>query len=353
MSNITIHNHPIGAGSPVFIIAEVGVNHNGSKDLALEMVRAAKEAGADCVKLQTFKAERVVTQSAPKAKYQLFTTSRSETQFEMLKKLELSTDSYGEIRDLSGTLGIVFTSTPYSTEDTDFLEELGVPAFKIASGQVVEHTFLEHVAKKGKPVILSTGMATLSEVDEAVRVIKGTGNHQLILLQCTTNYPAQLETVNLLAMQTMKSAFGFPVGFSDHTETPLAAIAAVALGASVIEKHFTLDRTMPGPDQVASADPKQFREYVQSIRKTELALGSPIKEPNPIELENAIGMRRSIVAKRRIEAGEKISEDLVTFKRPGTGISPSKLDSIIGWKARAPIALDELISWEKISPSGN
>lgn len=350
-THIIIQGRSIGAGSPAFVIAEIGVNHNGSRDLALKMVKAAKEAGADCVKLQTFKAERVVTHKAPKAKYQLSTTPQSESQFEMLKKLELSQGDYVEIKDLALSLGVIFLSTPYSPEDADFLEDLGVPAFKIASGQIVELSFLEHVAKKQKPIILSTGMATLAEVDEAVRTIRQIGNDQLILLQCTTNYPAKLETIHLRSMGTMQSAFGLPIGFSDHTETPVSAIAAVALGASVIEKHFTLDKSMPGPDQAASADPTEFREYVRSIRDVELALGSSVKGPSPVERENAVGMRRSIVARRRIEAGEELTADLLTFKRPGTGISPARLASILGWKVLAPIDPDELISWEKISPA--
>jgi len=338
----------IGSGVSTFIIAEVGVNHNGDVDLALRLVAEAKKAGADCVKFQTFSAERVVTKGAPKAAYQLETTDKAESQFEMLKNVELSEIAYQEILDGCRREEILFLSTPYSVEDVDFLEKLNVPAYKIASGQVVEHFFLQYVARKGKPIILSTGMCTLGEVDAAVRAIRDAGNNDLILLQCTTNYPSPIEDANLRAMCTMSEAFGIDVGYSDHTQSSAACVAAVALGACIIEKHITLDKSLPGPDHSSSATPDEFREMVRLVRETEQALGDGVKQPSAREAKNISGMRRSLVAKRSIKAGETISLDMLACKRPALGLSPSLASEVTGHKAAVEIPKDTFITWKDL-----
>lgn len=345
MHKISISGRAIGKNEPVFIIAEAGVNHNGSPNLARQMVIEAKKAGADCIKFQTFKAERVVTRNAPKAAYQMKTTSKAESQLEMLKKLELSLSDYEEIIALCHKQGIIFLSTPYSSEDADFLVKLGVPAFKIASGQIVEPSFLQCVAGKFLPVILSTGMATSEEVGEAVRTIRNTGNNELILLQCSTNYPTVPGDVNLRAMRAMELEFGLNVGYSDHTQADLACIAAVAMGACVIEKHFTMDKGLSGPDHSCSADPVELRQLVEKIRETEIILGSDKKSPTEAEKKNMPGMRRSIATNRLIKAGTLITRDMVDFKRPATGISPVLLGDVLGTTARVDIPGDTLVDW--------
>ena len=339
------HNSQI---RPPYIIAEAGVNHNGDLAMAMELVRQAKICGADCVKFQTFKAERLVTKEAPKAEYQLKTTDAKESQIDMLKKLEMAEESYREILQCCQKNEIIFLSTPYNVEDVDFLDSLGVPAFKLASISAAEPWFAAYTAKKGKPVILSTGMATIGEVDETVRAIKETGNEQLILLQCTTNYPSSHEDANMLAMQTIQKAFGLQIGYSDHTQDDTACIVSVALGAKVIEKHFTLDKTLPGPDQSSSYDPEEFSRLVVSIRNAEKVLGSARKEPCEIEKINAEGMRRSIVAKMVIKRGSLLTNDMLTFKRPGNGLPPRLLKFLIGRKARNEINVNSMIVWNDI-----
>ena len=326
----------------------VGVNHNSDIELAKQLVRKAKECGADCVKFQTFKADRVVTENAPKAKYQLKTTDPEESQIEMLKKLELPTDAYKEIIQCCQENDIIFLSTPYNIEDVEFLNDLGVPAFKLASISAAEPWFAAYTAKKGKPIILSTGMATIGEVDETVHAIRETGNDQLILLQCTTNYPSRHEDANLLAMQTMQKAFGLQIGYSDHTLDDTACIVSVALGSTVIEKHLTVDNTLPGPDQSTSYDPGEFTRLVRVIRNAEKVLGTTRKEPCEIEKKNAIGMRRSLVAKNYIAKGVIITEKMLSFKRPSTGIPPKEISKIVGKKAIGNIPIDSLIDWDMI-----
>ncbi|MFZ0549047.1 MAG: N-acetylneuraminate synthase [Candidatus Promineifilaceae bacterium] len=347
-TQIEIEKAIVGPEQPVFIIAEGGVNHNGDAGLAERLILAAKEAGADCIKFQTFKAERVVTADAPKAKYQLGTTDPQESQLAMLRKLELDFSLYESLVALCRKHKIVFMSTPYNTEDVDFLDEIDIPAFKLASIHLAEPSFLQYVAGKGKPMIISTGMATLAEVDEAVRAVRATGNEQFVLLQCTTNYPSKLEDANLRAMQTMADAFDVLVGYSDHTQTDTACITSVALGACVIEKHFTLDKTLPGPDQSTSADPTEFRCLVKNIREAETVLGSGIKEPTQVEKENMIGMRRSIVAQKPIAAGQVLAPDMLIFKRPANGIRPSFFNEIIGRKALEDIPAGQMLTWKMI-----
>ncbi len=312
------------------------------------MIHAAKECGADCVKFQTFKAEMVATREAPKANYQLETTDVHESQIEMLKKLEMPAASYKEIIEYCCEQDIIFLSTPYNIEDVDFLSGLGVSAFKLASMHIAEPHIIKYTAQKGKPIILSTGMADMAEVDNAVRTIRGTGNEDIVLLQCTTNYPSRLKDANLRAMLTMGDFFDVLVGYSDHTQNETACIVSVALGAKVIEKHFTLDKTLPGPDQSSSADPQEFACLVRNIHNAETVLGSTIKEPCEIEKKNAIGMRRSIVAMNNISKGTIISEEMLTFKRPSTGLEPRFFLDIVGCKAVKNIQANALIRWSDI-----
>tara|TARA_R110001583_G_scaffold82491_1_gene218776 strand:- start:13854 stop:14909 length:1056 start_codon:yes stop_codon:yes gene_type:complete len=351
MQQLTVGKHIIDNNNPCFIIAEAGVNHNGNLEMAIELVRKAKEIGVDCIKFQTFKAESVITKKAPKAKYQLEVTDPGESQFDMLKKLELTYDDYIKIIEECNKQQITFLSTPYNEEDSNFLNDLGVSAFKIASGQIVELAFLKHVAKLGKPMILSSGMATLAEVYEAVMTIREAGNEQIAILQCTTNYPSKNEDANIRAMISMGKSLDLLYGYSDHIEENHACYAAVALGAKIIEKHFTLDRNLPGPDHKASLNVLEFKVLIDGIRKTEIALGSPIKKPSAKEIQNTKGMRRSIVLNSPIKKGEVITEDNMVFKRPATGIAPKRKKELIGKKAAMDICEDvplkeNMILWE-------
>jgi N-acetylneuraminate synthase/N,N'-diacetyllegionaminate synthase len=331
------------SGDRVFVIAEAGVNHNGSVDAAMALVNAAKRSGADCVKFQTFGAERIAVGDAPKADYQLKTTSRGESQLAMLKQLELPESAYPDIMAACADEDIAFLSTPYGVEDADLLDRHGATAFKVASGQIVEPAFLRDLAGRGKPLIVSTGMATLAEVGRAVGIVRAAGNDRIALLQCTTNYPSPIEDANLRAMVTMRDAFGVTVGYSDHTQTNTACVAAVSLGARIIEKHFTLDKGLPGPDQSSSADPEEFARLVTAIRETEAALGSALKEPVAAERRNALAMRRSLVSAQPIPAGAVIQERMLSCKRPGTGLAPSQIDDVVGRIARRDIPADVLI----------
>lgn len=334
---------------PVFIIAEAGVNHNGSLKLAKKLVDVAVEAGADAVKFQTFKTDRLVIRDSPKAAYQQETTGSEGSQYQMLKQLELGRADHLELIKYCRQKNIMFLSTPFDFESADLLDEIGVPVFKVGSGDLTNLPLLEHIALKGKPMIVSTGMSGLSEVEAAVNIITGTGNKDLILLHCVSNYPADFKDVNLRAMSTLKKAFGVPVGYSDHTPGIEVSIAAVALGARVIEKHFTLDKSMEGPDHRASLDPAELKQLVQSIRNVEKALGDGIKRCQNSEQDVRKVARKSLVARRKIKAGEQLTLENVTIKRPETGIKPGKLNSLIG-KARAKkdIEFDTVIRWEDI-----
>lgn len=338
-----IGKNTISKNHPCYIIAEAGVNHNGRLEVALELVRKAKDIGVDCVKFQTFKAAAVVTPEAPKANYQLEVTDRGESQFEMLKKLELDLEDYHQIIALCKELDIQFLSTPYNFDDADFLNDLGVDAFKIASGQLVELAFLEYVAKFGKPMIISSGMATLAEVYEGVQMIRNAGNDNIVLLQCTTNYPSRIEDANLLTMNTMGNALDVVIGYSDHVANNYACFAAVAMGAKVIEKHFTLDCEMEGPDHSSSLDPDDFGTLVYGIRQTELALGNPIKKPTAAEIANTKGMRRSIVLLENLPAGTVIEKHHVGFKRPATGLAPKRYHEILGKKINKDLPQDHIL----------
>lgn len=345
---IKINSTTIGENSPVFIIAEAGVNHNGDFSIARKLVEQAKISGADCIKFQTFQAERVVTKNAPKAKYQLGTTDRAESQLKMLKKLELSKQHHIELKKIAEQLGLVFLSTPYNFEDVGLLEELKVSAYKIASGQIVEHAFLKKIAQTGKPIFLSTGMATMDEIQEALDTISAVGSDQVILLQCTTNYPSRVQDANVKVIPMFKKKFDCLSGYSDHTTGNEAICAAVALGATVIEKHFTIDKNFEGPDHSSSMTPDEFKVLVKNIRQVEQALGNGIKKPTQTENENKTGMRRSIVATSKIKKGDAINQNNISFKRPATGLSPKIYDELIGKKALIDIEQDTLIQKEMI-----
>lgn len=327
------------------IIAEAGVNHNGELKLAKQLIDAAAEAGADLVKFQTFNADRQVTRTAGKAVYQNQTTDSKESQHEMLRRLELSVDMHQELIAHCAKRNIGFFSTGFDSESVDFLVSLGQNLFKIPSGEITNLPLLRHIGQIGKKVILSTGMATLGEIEAAIEVIEqaGTPRPNLTVLHCTTEYPAPMNEVNLQAMQSIHRAFGITVGYSDHTPGIEVAIAAVALGAAVIEKHFTVDRNLPGPDHKASLEPEELRAMVAAIRNIELALGDGIKRLTPSEARNKPVARKSLVASQAIKAGEKFTSENITAKRPGTGISPMRWDEVIGRKAPRDFAADELV----------
>jgi N,N'-diacetyllegionaminate synthase len=329
----------------VIVIAEAGVNHNGSLETAKQLVDVASEAGADVVKFQTFSADRLVTISANKAEYQNQTTDASESQHSMIQKLELSREMHEDIIAYCKKCKIEFFSTGFDTQSIDMLVDLGLEKFKIPSGEITNLPYLRHVGKYGKPVILSTGMANMGEIETALDVLEtsGTPRNQITVLHCNTEYPTPMEDVNLRAIRAIRDAFGVSVGYSDHTLGIEVPIAAVALGATVIEKHFTLDRTLPGPDHKASLEPNEFKAMVQAIRNIEKALGDGIKRPSPSELKNKPIARKSLVAANAIRAGECFTEVNLAVKRPGTGISPMRWDEILGRTSIRDFEADELI----------
>lgn len=327
----------------VYVIAEAGVNHNGSFELAKQMVLEAKKAGADAVKFQTFTAENLVTKYAKKARYQKETTDASQTQYQMLKKLELSHGDYCGLKALCESVKIDFLSTPFDLTSIELLENLGVMRYKIPSGEITNYPYLVCIAKTHKPVILSTGMSTLEEVKEAVEVLKNYGAPEIVLLHCNTEYPTPAEDVNLKAMCTLSDQFHLQIGYSDHTLGIEIPIAAAVMGARIIEKHFTLDRTMEGPDHKASLEPGEFASMVKAIRNVEKAMGSGVKEPSVSETSNIVIVRKSIVALKKIHKGEVFSEENITAKRPGNGISPMKWLNVIGKTASRDFEEDELI----------
>lgn len=345
---IRIGNHIIGPGEKCFLIAEIGVNHNGSVSIAKELIQKAYQAGVDAVKFQTFSADNLVTKDAPQAKYQKENTKKKQTQYQLLKSLELSPDDHKVLQQYCQKLGVLFLSSPFDENAADLLENLGVDAYKIPSGEITNLPFLEYVAKKGKPIILSTGMSSMDEVEQAVEAIESGKGREIILLQCTSNYPAKPEDANLRAMDAMRLMFGFPVGFSDHTLGCEIAIAAVAMGADVIEKHFTLDKAMDGPDHKASIEPDELQYMVQSIRKIEAAFGDGHKIPAKDEDEIAKLVRKSIFARKDIAVGETITQDSLLISRPGNGLPPSSLHLIVGKKAKQSIKAGNQITLEQI-----
>ena len=327
----------------VYIIAEAGVNHNGNINLGKRLIDAAKEAGADVVKFQTFQADNLASKYARKAGYQLYTTNEKETQKEMLKKLELTYDMHVELIRYCKEVGIDFLSTPFDLDSINLLESIGMKQYKIPSGEIINLPYLRKVGSLKKPVILSSGMSTMEEVKEAVKILKESGAADVSVLHCNTQYPTPMRDVNLNVMNSIRKEIGVRVGYSDHTEGIEVPIAAVALGAEIIEKHFTLDKTMEGPDHKASLEPDELKAMVIAIRNIEMAIGDTEKRPTVSEKDNLAVVRKSIVARRRIEAGEIFSNDNITTKRPGSGVSPMLWDHVIGTVAKRKYEEDELI----------
>lgn len=332
----------------VFIIAEAGDNHNGKLELALKLVDKAIEAGADCVKFQTFITEEVVSVYAEKAEYQKKSTEKQETQYEMIKKLQLSFDDFRSIQEYCKKKGILFLSTPFDLPSIDFLQEIDMPFWKIPSGEITNLPYLIKIAQTHKPVVLSTGMASIEEIHKALKILRNYGAGKMILLHCNTEYPTPYEDVNLNAMAAMEREFGLEVGYSDHSLGVEVPIAAAAMGAVIIEKHFTLDKSMEGPDHKASLNPEELKHMVASIRKVEMSMGDGIKQPSKSEEKNILIARKSIVARIPIKKGELFTENNLAVKRPGNGISPMKWFDIIGTVADTNYERDELIkTWKK------
>ena len=330
----------------VYIIAEAGVNHNGRLDLALQLCDAAKEAGVDAIKFQTWKTELIISKNTEMADYQKKNLGNDDSQYDMLKKLELSYDNFRLIKDYCDNIGIQFLSTADETESLDFLCELGMPLIKLGSGEITNIPYLRYCAKKNMPLIISTGMCNLSDVATAFDVLIEAGAKDITLLHCTTNYPCPKDEVNLRAMQTMKEAFKCKVGYSDHTMGTEIPIAAVAMGAEIIEKHFTLDRNMEGPDHKASLEPQELKYMVDCIRNIEVALGDGIKKPNASEVEISKVVLKSIVAKAPVKKGDTLTSDNLAIKRAGSGIPATYWDIIIGTKALRDFDIDEPITIE-------
>lgn len=325
------------------IIAEAGVNHNGNIDLAKKMIDSAKASGADIVKFQTGFAENIISKFAPKAEYQEKTTGKVESQLDMVKKLLLPLDDFIILKKYCDQAGITFLSTPFDLESIDFLDQIGMHLWKIPSGEITNLPYLVKIAQTGYPIVMSTGMCEIQEIEAAVAVLRENGAGEISLLHCTTEYPAPMLDVNLKAMNTLHDIFHVPVGYSDHTKGIEIPIAAVARGATIIEKHFTLDRNMQGPDHKASLEPNELKAMVDAIRNIEKALGDGVKAASPSEQKNIAVVRKSIVAKCRIEKGTMFSEQNITTKRPGTGISPMKWFDVIGRRAIRDFEEDELI----------
>lgn len=324
------------------VIAEAGVNHNGSYEIACRLVDAAKDAGADYIKFQTFHSENLVSKAAKKADYQIETTGE-DTQLNMLKSLELTQQEFIRLKSYCEGKRIKFLSTPFDFESIYFLNRLGVPFWKIPSGEVTNYPYLVELAKTGKPILMSTGMCELYEISDAIRLLRENGATDIKLLHCNTEYPTPYEDVNLRAMLTLKNEFGCEVGYSDHTKGIEVPIAAVALGATIIEKHFTLDRNMEGPDHKASLEPDELTRMISCIRNVEKALGSEEKKPSPSEIKNIAIARKSIIAAKNIKQGELFTESNITTKRPGNGISPMRWNEVLGKRAKRDFKKDELI----------
>ena len=329
----------------VKIIAEAGVNHGGSLEIAKQLIDSAADAGADFVKFQTFRAEALVTSFAKKAEYQLRQEYGGDNQYGMLKEYELDRPGHVDLIRHCRERGIEFLSSPFDLQSIDLLVDLGTRIIKIPSGEITNKPYLMHVARQGKPVLMSTGLSSLDEVSRAFEILitNGLDEEGITILHCNSQYPTPIDEVNLRAMTSMKSAFGVPVGLSDHTEGITTPIAAVALGACVIEKHLTLDKSLVGPDHAASLIPEEFNEMVSSIREVEKAMGDGIKRPSQGELDNLFAVRKSIVAAKRIYAGDLFSSENLAVKRPGSGISPMHWDNVVGTRSKWDFDIDELI----------
>lgn len=331
----------------IFIIAEAGVNHNGSMETARQMIDAACQAGVDAIKFQTFRSEKLVSRTAQKADYQKRNTQNDDSQLSMLKKLELRFDQFAELKRYCDEKGILFLSTPFDFDSIAFLDGLALPVFKIPSGEITNLPYLQAVAETHRDVILSTGMAELAEVEAALSALRRYGAGDVALLHCTTEYPTPMREVNLRAMETLRKAFALPVGYSDHTAGIEVSVAAAALGACILEKHFTLDRNVEGPDHKASLEPDELAALVRSVRNVEAALGDGDKKPTPSEARNRPVARKSIVAACDIRAGETFTTENLTVKRPGSGISPMRWYEVLGQTAPRDFAADELIELGK------
>lgn len=352
MNKIKIGNRPVGKHFPVFIIAEIGINHNGDFNLAKKLIDEAIKCGADAVKFQTFRTEKLVSKNTPLAEYQ-----RSEVrgqrlgisgQYELLKKLELTYDDFVELKKYCDKKNVIFLSTPFDEESADFLYNIGVPAFKISSGDLTNLPLLNYIAKKKLPMIISTGMANLKEVKEAVDIVRNSGCKKIILFHCVSSYPAKFEECNLSVIPYMIKKFNLLIGFSDHTPGVEASICAATLGAKVIEKHFTLSKGIEGPDHKCSLDKDEFKLLISSIRNTERAIGKPIKKIQKSEIDISKVVRKSMVAKINIKKETVIKKEHLAIKRPATGIKPKYINKIIGKKAKRDIFADEIIKWEDI-----
>lgn len=346
-----IQNKMVGDRHPVFFIAEAGVNHNGSIDLGKKLIDIAVDAGADAVKFQTFKTENIITPEAPKSTYHIETTGADKEQswFELLKTQEMSKDMHIELIDYCNNRSIIFLSTPYDEESVDLLEELNVPAFKIASTDTSNTLLLSYIAQKGRPMIISTAMATMEEIEDAVKIIRKQGLENFAVLQCTGNYPSRLEDSNLKVLQTYCEKLNCIVGFSDHTEELINPVAATAMGAKIYEKHFTLDKSLPGPDHRMSLEPTELKQTVKAIRDVEKAMGSAEKQVLEEEIENRNKLRKSIVANTEIKQGAIIHKEMIAIKRPGSGIPPSRFESILGQKATVDIPAGTVMSFEMVN----
>ncbi len=348
---VKIGHLSVDNSSPVVIIAEAGVNHNGDINLAKKLIDEAKNCGCDIVKFQTYDADKLLIKTAKKPEYQIRNTSSSETQYEMLKRLQLDYTDFSDLQDYAKEVGIVFLSTPYDFASVDYLNSIEIAAFKLASIEIVNHPLIEYTLKKNRPLILSTAMSTLQEIDDVYNLVKKhNALDRLILMQCTFNYPTQLDEVNLRVIPELRDRYNIPIGFSDHTSNTIISSSAVALGASIIETHFTLDKSLPGPDHPASLDPSEMKFFVSNIRNVEQAMGDKNKGPTPSEEPSRTISRKSIVARRRISKGMTILREFLTEKRPGSGLFPTyaNFDLICGRKAQRDIEKDELITLDML-----
>ena len=346
--SVQIGERAVSLDRPPFIVAEAGVNHNENPELALDLIRAAAEAGADAIKFQNYSADRLAIKNSP-VYWDVPGAAKVSTQYELFSKLDgLPLDTYPDMMNLAHELGIEMFSAPFSEIDADFLAELGVPAFKIASPDITHFPLLRHVARLGKPIVLSTGISTLGEIEEAVEVIRAEGNHQIVLLHCTSTYPTPYEDSNLRMIPTMQTAFPeHPVGLSDHTYGLPAPIAATALGCQMIEKHFTLDKSLPdSPDHIFSVDPTELKALVDGTQSAWKALGHAAKRPVASEGPASQFMRRSVVSTVDIPAGTRLTPEMLACKRPGTGISPKHFDQVVGRRTKADVPADEVLHWE-------
>jgi len=347
-TDILIDQRVIGSGSQVFVIAEIGINHDGSANQAEKLIDEAAESGADAVKFQSFRADRLLIPSRDRYSQQI---DGMESAYQMLRRCELSWGDQERLKKHADKRGIMFMSTPFDEDSADFLDSLSVPVFKIASADITHVPLLRHIASKGKPVFLSTGMSFLSEVADAIWTLRSAGAKEILLMHCVSTYPALPQHMNLRALQTLQSYFELPVGLSDHSEGILLSLVSVALGAVVIEKHFTLDKNAPGPDHKASMDPADLKALVKSLRDVEASLGDGRKRPSDLEEESRLFGRRSIVAAVDIRAQEQIADWMLAFKRPGSGLEPRYYEKVIGMKARRNIAKDTILQWEDLAPS--